>query len=262
MKSRAASAIVFREFTSEMLSKRLLLLSVFALSVASPLCFGQQTVPQAVLFKRYERGGGRNRIIEDTYSIKLDVKPEQKFTIALRVCSKQPLPFSLVTANAEPFFIADWLEDAYAYPRERLVFLRSEDCIGQDPRGVTEIWTLSQGASFPPHVEQLVATQAKIFPLGKKQTFRGVRDYREALASLIKELQANPAARGLVIGYYAHGKLSPKLQRRLTEVTRVFERSGLPPTRYLVHRAYWNWESSDDDPQPVYPEVFIIKKVD
>ena len=215
-----------------------------------------------MLFKRYDRGGWQNGFIEDTLTLKIDVKPEQRFTIALRVCSKEPLPLALVTTDADPFFVTEWLVSAYGYSPERLVYLRSEDCLGKDPaKGVTEIWTMSQGASFPPHIERVPFTDAQRIPLGKKPAFNGVRDYREAVTALIKELQVNPAARGLVIGYHGYwGKLSPKLRRRLKQVTTMFERSGLSRDRYLVHVTGFNGESWESQPETQYPEVYIIKK--
>jgi hypothetical protein len=257
-----ALAIVFRESTSEMLRKQFWLWLLFVLAAAGTPCFAQQT--NAVLFKRYDRGGSVNRIIEDTFSLKIDVKPQDKAIVAVRVCSKDRLPFALVTANADPFFITQQLVNAYAYAPERLVFLRSEDCLGKvSSAGITEIWTLSQGASFPPYIEKVAFTDAQRVALGKKPVFRGVRDYREALAGLIKELQANPAARGLVIGYYEfNGRLNSVLRRRLKEVTTIFERSGLPRDRYLVHVTHANDESWESQPKALYPEVYIIRKVD
>ena len=242
-----------------MLRKRLWL-SILVLAAAGTPCFAQQT--SAVLFKRYERGGSVNKIIEDTFSLKIDVTPEDKAIVAVRVCSKSPLPFALVTANADPFFITEQLVNAYAYAPERLVYLRSEDCLGKEPsRGITELWTLSRGASFPPYIEKAAFTDAQRVALGKKPVFRGVRDYREAIADLIKELQVNPTARGLVVGYYEfNGRLNPLLRRRLQEVTKTFERSGLPQDRYLVHITHANDESWESQPKALYPEVYIIKK--
>jgi hypothetical protein len=251
---------VFREFISEMLRKPFWLWLVLVLAAAGTPCFAQQT--SAVLFKRYDRGGSVNRMIEDTFSLRIDVKPDDKAIVAVRVCSKDPLPFGLVSANADPFFITEQLVNTYAYAPERLVFLRSEDCLGNVPSsGITEIWTLARGASFPPYIEKVAFADAQRVALGTKRVFRGVRDYKEATAELIKELQANPTARGLVVGYYEfNGRLNPLLRRRLKEVTKTFARSGLPRDRYLVHVTYANDESWESQPRALYPEVYIIKK--
>jgi hypothetical protein len=225
-----------------------------------PLPVAREAEAQTKLFKRYERGGSHNRIIEDVLSLTIEVKPEQRTTVAVRVCSKQPLPFSLVNATPDPFHIAELLIDGYAYLPSQVVFVRSEDCLGKDPAAaVTEIWTLSQGASLPPHVEAKEANEAKRKALGRQPADRGVRDYRNAVAELIKNLRADPASTGVVIGYVVK-RPSPTLQRRLREVRRLLERSGLPPDRYLVRTMYWNDDGPDSEPQ--YPSVFIIKSAD
>jgi hypothetical protein len=262
MKSRAASASVFREFMSEMLRKRFWLSPLFVLAAAGTPYFAQQTSPQAVLFKRYDRGAGYNRIIEDILTLTIVVKQEDRATVAMRVCSKQPLPLAIFPASADPFQMAELLTDGYAYLPEHVVFLRAEDCLGEDPlRGITEIWTLSEGASLPAHIEKVVFTDAQRFALGKKPARLeiGVRDYKIALNKLIEELQRNPAARGVVVGLFLK-RPSAMLQRRIREVKRTLERSGLPPDRYLVYTDYLHGEASDSDPEPLYPEIYIIKK--
>ena len=239
--------------------KRLSLLLVLA-AAATP-CFAQQN-SQAVLFKRYDRGAAYNRIIEEVLTLTIAVKPENRVTVAVRVCSKQPLPLALFPANADPFHIAELLTGGYAYLPEHVIFLRAEDCLGKDPlTGITEIWTLSEGASFPAYVEKLVSTDAQRVPLGKKPAKRniGVLDYKTALDNLIRELQRDPHARGVVVGFFLK-RPSAMLQRRIREVRSTFQRSGLPPDRYLVYTDYFNSETSDSDPEPVYPEIYLIKK--
>jgi hypothetical protein len=243
-----------------MLIKRLsLLVLVFLLSaLPGPLSLAQQGA-QAKLFKRYEKGAAYNRIVEDVLTLTIAVKKEERAKVAVRVCSKQPLPLALVTANADPFHITELLTGGYGYSSSQVVFLRAEDCLGNEPsRNTVEIWTLAQGASLPAHVEALESSQARRSALGKSPANRGVRDYRNAVDELVKDLQSNPASTGVVIGYYLK-RPSAGLKRRLKEVTRIFERSGLPRDRYLVYSTYWNDEASDSDPEPQYPSVFIIK---
>lgn len=245
-----------------MLRKRLsaTTLVLLAVGMIGPLPVAREAEAQTRLFKRYDRGGSFNRIIEDVLTLTIEVKPEQRTTVAVRVCSKQPLPLALVNANPDPFHIAELLVDGYAYLPSQVVFLRSEDCLGKDPStAVTEIWTLSQGASLPPHAESKKSNEAKRTELGKQQADRGVRDYRNAVDQLIKNLRADSAATGVVIGYFVK-RPSPTLQRRLREVRRVLERSGLPPDRYLVRTMYWNDDGPDSEPR--YPSVFIIKSAD
>src|SRR6266550_4366278 len=71
----------------------------------------------ARLFKRYDPGAAYNRITEDV------------LTLSLSVCAKEPLPFALATAGANPFHVAELLIGGYGYTAERVIFLRSEDCL-------------------------------------------------------------------------------------------------------------------------------------
>jgi hypothetical protein len=240
-----------------MLSKPFMLLFLAA-SFFAPVANAQ-----AVLFKRYDRGAAYNRIVEDVLTLTIAVKPEQRPVVAVRVCSKRPLPFSLFTANAEPFLMAELLTGGYAYSPENVVFLRSEDCIGQDAsRDVTELWTLKQRSALPPHVQKLAATEANRVELGKKPERRGgARDYRNAVHDLIKQLKLEPLASGVVFGYY-HQKPSAAMKRRLSEVETIFKRSGLPPERYFVLTTRWNDETWEHDTEPNYPSVFIVKRLD
>jgi hypothetical protein len=120
--------------------------------------FAQRNVEDAArLFKRYDPGAAYNRVTEDVLTLSLSVKAKERAQVAVRVCSKEPLPFALATAGADPFHIADLLTGGYGYTAERVTFLRSEDCLSaKEPlRPVTEIWTIPEGASLPAHDEAL-----------------------------------------------------------------------------------------------------------
>jgi hypothetical protein len=225
--------------------------------------FAQSDVEDAArLFKRYDPGAAYNRVTEDVLTLSLSVKAKERAQVAVRVCSKEALPFALVTAGADPFHIADLLTGGYGYTGERVIFLRSEDCLSaREPlRPVTEIWTIPESASLPSHVEALKSNEAKLVSLGKRPANRGVRDYRSAIAELIKNLRANPTSKGVVFGYFLE-RPSPALQRRLREVKKILEQSGLLPDRYLVRPIGWNDEVSTypPDSEPTYPSVFVVK---
>ncbi len=216
----------------------------------------------ARLFKRYDPGAGYNRVTEDVLTLSLSVGAKERARIAVRVCSKEPLPFALATAGADPFHMAELLTGGYGYTAERVIFLRSEDYLSakETSRPATEIWTIPEGASLPSHIEALKSNQARLVSLGKRPANRGVRDYRTALQKLIQSLRANPNSVGVVFGYFLE-RPSPVLQRRLGEVTRILEESGLPRERYLVRPMGWNDEVSTypPDSEPIYPSVFVVK---
>jgi hypothetical protein len=216
----------------------------------------------ARLFIRYEHGAALHRVTENVLTLILSVISEARTKVAIRVCSREPMPLALATAGADPFLIADLLVNAHAYLPERVLFLRSEDCLSSEPKPVSEIWAIPEGASLPPHVEALKSNQVRFISLGKRPADRGVRDYRAALQRLIQDLRANPASAGVVFGYFLE-RPSPVLRRRLREVTRILEQSGLPRDRYLVRPVAWNDEVSTypPDSEPQYPTVFVVEVV-
>lgn len=227
-----------------------------------PVSAQSNTEGTARLFIRYEHGAAPHRINENILTLTLSLSSEARATVAIRVCSREPMPFALPTAGADPFLIADRLVNAYAYPPERILFLRSEDCLSSDNQSdpVTEIWALPEGAKLPPHVEALRSDQIRCISLGERPANRGVRDYKAALQSMIQHLRANPASAGVVFGYFLE-RPSPVLRRRLREVTRILEQSGLPRDRYLVRPEPWNDEASTipPDSEPQYPSVFVVE---
>jgi hypothetical protein len=229
-----------------------------------PVCAQSNAESKGRLFIRYEHGAAPNRIIEDVLTLTLSVSSKARESVAIRLCSREPMPFALATAGGDPFLIADLLVNAYAYPPERVIFLRSEDCLlsGNQSEPITEIWAIPDGASLPSHVEALKFNQVRRVSLGKRTANRGVRDYRAAVQRLIQDLRANPSSAGVVFGYFLE-RPSPVLRRRLREVTRIFQQSGLPADRYLVRPMRWNDEASTipPDSEPQYPSVFVVEAV-
>lgn len=235
---------------------RYLLASLLLLSFAVAATAQQSAQPR--LFKRYVNGAPYNRVTEDVLTLTIEVAAADRKQIAVRICSQQPFLFALATANADPFRMAELLVGAYSFLPEHVTFVRSEDCLGKAP-SIVELWTLAENASLPQHIEALTSSQVRISLLGKKPVNRGVRDYAAATQELSKILQANPRARGVVIGYYFH-RPSAVLKRSLRVVKTIFQRSGVPPDRYLIHSLHWNDEYSESEGEPPYPRVFLIEE--
>jgi len=64
------------------------------------------------------------------------------------------MPLALSIAAMNPFIVARALNQGYNFSLERILFLRSEDCLGSDPAvAATELWAVPKGAALPPFVE-------------------------------------------------------------------------------------------------------------
>lgn len=221
------------------------------------------THPEARLVNRCESGcSSSNAVMEATIDLlhHLGQPPDM---VAIRVCSKRAMPIALFIATTDPIYVTRWLATVHNYPTERVVFLRSEDCLGTNPAvAATELWAIPRGAALPTSVESVQANRVRSEVIGADENTpaRGARDYRAATQDLIRKLRARPNAVGIVLGYY-YKRPSPIMRRRLREVRRLLERSGLPQNRYFVCFMPWQGEYGIDPPtsEPRYPSVSMIE---
>lgn len=207
---------------------------------------------------RYEGGASFDEIMEANWRLSRYINNAND-RAAVRVCSKEPLPVALSIAAMNPFRVAKALE-GYNFSPERVMFLRSEDCRSNNPLvAATELWIVPTGATLPASVESIKASQAHLETVGKKDLLsEGARNYRAATQELTTKLYAKPGAVGVVLGYY-YKQPSRIMKRRLREVCKLLEQSGLPKDRYFVRLAPWTGEYSDDDPEPKYPSLLVVE---
>lgn len=116
-------------------------------------------------------------------------------TVAIRFCSKDPLPVALSTSAADYRYVISILEGSYDYTSDRVVFLRSENCLSSN-RAVTatEFWIIPKGAAPPSSLESMKSSQVRIDPLGMLGLIGSARNYKAALQKLQTKLRANPEA--------------------------------------------------------------------
>jgi hypothetical protein len=237
---------------------------MIGLVITAGILLGQEnTPPDAKLVHRCESGcSGSSAVMEASLDL-LHYFGEPPERVAIRVCSKEPLPMALCVAATDPIYLTQWLATVHKYPSERVVFSRAENCIGNNPQvAATELWAIPKGAVLPASVESVRANQVHWESIGanKKLATRGASNYRAAAKKLIAKLWARPDAVGIVLGYY-YKKPTPIMQRRLREMRRLLQQSGLPQDRYLVRLASWNGEFGIDppDPEPRYPSLSIVE---
>src|SRR6185436_14820446 len=93
--------------------------------------------------------------------------------------------------------------DFYGYSPERVIILRSEDCLGPNPSvTATEIWAVPKGASPPPSIESVKSCQVLIDPLGAQGFPERGQAYKNALQKVPSFLRERPRAVGVILGYY------------------------------------------------------------
>lgn len=237
---------------------------IIGLLLSSGVLFStQESVrPAAKLVRRHERACGYSCAQE----LAIDLggvhasKPDDK--VAVRFCSKESLPVALSTASAAYGYVISILTEIYKYTPERIQFLRSEDCLGPDSAvTATEFWAIPNGAALPDSVESVKSDQVRLEPVGTEaSSVEGARNYRAAAQELVARLRAKPGAVGIVLGNY-YRTPSLVMRRRMREVKRLLQQSGLSRDRYFVGLAPWTGEYRVDppEPEPKYPSFSLVE---
>lgn len=215
---------------------------------------------EAKLVRRYEKRCGNSCAQELAIDLGGVYGKNPGDTVAIRLCSKEPLPVALSTSSAAYDYIISILEKSYGYTPDRVLFLRSEDCLGSDRSfAATEFWVIPKDVAPPSSMESVKFSQVQIKSLGMDGLIENARLYKATLQKLPTKLRANPEAVGVVVGYY-YRQPSMTMKRNLDEARKALAQSGLPQDRYFVRAAPWTGEQAVDPPdlEPKYPRVFII----
>jgi hypothetical protein len=230
---------------------------LFAARLFLPVSENSQS--DARLVKRYERSCGYSCAQELAIDLGGVYAKGNHDIVAVRFCSKESLPLALATAAAPPKDVLSILMSSYGFVPERILFLRSENCLGANPAVTpTEFWVIPKGAALPTSVESIKSNQVQVHPLGMEGLIGNARSYKEGMRQLPDKLRANPEGVGLVLGYY-YKRPSNRLKQRLDEARRMLQRSGLSKNRYSVRFVPWTGEYGDDDQEPTYPSLFVIE---
>jgi|SRR5947209_3676528 len=226
----------------------------------SNVLLGQENVqPKSKLVHTPFAGGDFLHVIQEA-ALDLKEYAGAKDRVAIRVCSKEPMPVALVTATASPFIMLEYLEH-YGFTQERILYLRSEDCLGNNPAiPITQFWAIPEGASAPSSVESIKSSQAKLDVIRTEDTIKDIADYRAALQEFILKLRSRPGAVGVVIGSY-YNSPSFALQERLRESQILLKQNQLTSNRVFVRVAPLTGMRSDElsELEPDYPSLFLIE---
>jgi hypothetical protein len=240
-----------------MLTKGLL---PFGLLCLSAIQFWGQERAEPVLIKRYDNGYSLHSL-EDNAAYVVD-SAGREGRVAVRFCSKEPLAIAVAIASGDPFALTPILQTVYGLKPDRIVYLRSEECLGRNREvAATELWAVPKGAQLPSSVESIKSNEIRIESIPRKSTLeKGTRRYRKATRELISRLRTTKEGVGIVLGYY-YDHPSPVMRRRLGEIARALDQSGLPSTRYFVSLTPWKPERGVDprSPEPVYPTLSIVE---
>jgi hypothetical protein len=219
--------------------------------------------PQAERIRRFAgTGSSFDAITEANYEL-TRIAREPLDLAVLRICSKESMPAALSVAAANPFTVAKALNEGYNFAFERILFLRSEDCVDSSPNvAATELWAVPRGATLPTFVQSIKSTQVRVEYIGTHKTppLDGLPNYKNAVRQLIAKLGAREHAVGIVLGYY-YRKPDLLMQDRLHQVENLLQMGGVPKDRYIIRLMPWAVDHSvaRRAPEPKYPSISVIE---
>ena len=180
--------------------------------------------------------------------------------VAIRICSKSPMPLALSISAISPFTMLEYL-DHYGFSSERILVLRSEDCVNADPTiTATEFWAIPNGATLPPFIESIKSCQAKLESIGKKSPITNERTFEAGLRSLAVKLHSSSGAIGIIIAYY-YKTPNLMMKRKIRKAREFLKQKGILQEQYFTSLQRWPGNSYKDlsYPEPKYPEMEIIE---
>lgn len=241
-----------------MLEMRHLIALMIALIFSSSVWFlgqGNSIQSRARLVHRYERRCGHSCAQELAIDLGGVYAKKPDDMVVVRFCSKEALPLALSTSAAAYGYVISILTDSYGYTAERILFLRSESCLGP-ALGVTatEFWAIPQGAALPDSVEIAKSNQVRLESLAMEGLIGNARSYKAALQRLPERLRANPGGR-YCAGLLLQTTKSPDEAEAArgakdTEEERAFRRSLLGSSCAVDWRI-WRRRSRTEIPKPV-----------
>lgn len=233
--------------------KTLIAISLFLASVV--LVDGQdRNQSEAKMVRGPFAGGDALHVIQE---VALDLKArvaDAGDRVAVRVCSKEKLPVALLTATASPFVLREHLEH-YGIAAQRILLLRSEDCVARDASLVlTEFWIVPKGAEPPASVESIQSDRVRVELVRRGDTIKTAKDYSAALHDLLERVSVRPEAVAVVVGSY-YKRPSAVMANNLEKARRTLLFGSGQASRVYIHSAP---AGVVGERQPRYPDLFVF----
>ncbi len=245
------------------------------LIVWSTVVVGQTEKDKPRLLSRLDPRG--EDVLNEIDKLELVVKSDfdlKEDTIAVRVCSDDPLPVALSMAQGLPFVTTVKLEKL-GIPKSRIYYLRqSRGCrVWPNNYALTEYWLIPRNAEFPEFDEAVEASCLSGYQLTngdsltKEEWFEidtleqvTPQSYDLVLDKVLNQLKQNKSAVTIIrVPYY---RLSPtaELKARLRHTLDYLKVNGIASHRVYVRRIYDGSRPPFHGDEPKYPDIFVVRE--
>jgi hypothetical protein len=242
------------------------MLTICLLLSFSALLLGQEAnQPKAIPSRRLVTRGEMYSPLQEIYLDLEGSASKPGDMIAMRICSREPLPLAMFLSVVSPVGIGERIaresiNGRLFFSPDQIMILRSADCpVTHPPYVPLEFWGVPKGAALPPSVESVKLCQIKVESIGSEENLKTNLSFNEALRKLESGLRANPEAVGIIRGYY-NNRPSRIMRHNIREAQRILGQSGLSRNRYFIRLIpSAGYDSSYPEPEPKYPDISIVR---
>jgi hypothetical protein len=221
-----------------------------------------QTTSTPKLYLRYERPTSLFRVGEDLTAGGNSEKTVLKHTkIGIRVCSTEPLLFSIARSTMNALRMADYLI-TIGYKKSDVFLLRASDCIGKVKGELfsTEIWGLPDNSRLPGNVENITYDELAMKTLGFDPVDCPKVIYRLSETKLIEELNRDKGAVAVIVGYYIE-RPSKLLKSHIKQIQKKLDTEHISRSRYRIGFEAWHdGDSGCISSEPIHPIILILRR--
>lgn len=185
--------------------------------------------------------------------------------LAIRVCSKLPLPFALSGSYGNPFLTADLLTKNYSISKNNIYYLRQETNCEMYNSALTEFWFVPENADLPEFVEfkratdlfsQTITTRGYIYRENETSRKLNPQLFQQTLDIVVDRLRKNRTIFVLINFSSPDKKTKSEVAKRSIETKEYLQKKGISSYRIILNRCID--EEVEDSKENSYPTIIIV----
>lgn len=194
------------------------------------------------------------------YEFSFSTTFESKGLLAIRICSKDPMPVALATASGRPFWVTSMLEKK-GFSKARMIYLRQDkNCkLENDQEALTEFWSVPRDTELPEFAESRKAQDLSVYELAQSEELTPAL-YKSALDKLIDVLRKDRRATAIVHIPYYPKSVSLEMNKRISFTLKYLSDNGIGGYRIYVRKFSLGARPDATFEDPIYPDISVISE--